>query len=261
ISRESMLLANNILLVVAMAAVMLGTLYPLVLDTLGLGKISVGPPYFEAVFFPVMAPALFLIAVGPLARWKRSELPPLVTRLRWTVSVSVASALLAPRAAAAAGVDGPAWRPLSSLGLAFGFWSIAGVVVAVTDSLRTPGRRFALAHAGSRARMQSASVWGMHLAHLGMGAFVVGVTLVNSYQISTELRAEVGHTIELGDYRLHFTGLDHVTGPNYDSDRGHFEVRDASGKLIAELHPEKRVYRASGQPMTEAAIDRKIGRA
>src|SRR5690606_5925808 len=82
LSRESMLLANNILLVVATAAVMLGTLYPLVLDTLGLGKISVGPPYFDTVFFPLMAPALFLMGIGPLARWKRTELPDLAGRLR-----------------------------------------------------------------------------------------------------------------------------------------------------------------------------------
>ncbi|MFA7503475.1 MAG: heme lyase CcmF/NrfE family subunit [Burkholderiaceae bacterium] len=260
ISRESMLLANNILLVVAMAAVMLGTLYPLVLDTLGLGKISVGPPYFDAVFVPVMAPALFLIAVGPLARWKRTELPPLVSRLRWAFAISVISALLAPVAAVAAGVDGPAWRPLTSVGLAFGFWISAGVVVAILDSLRTPGRPFSIAHAASRARMQPPSVWGMHLAHLGVAAFVFGVTLVNSYEIGVEARAEVGDTISLGDYEFRFTGLDHIVGPNYDSDRGHFEVRDSSGALVALLHPEKRVYRASGQPMTEAAIDRSLVR-
>ncbi|MBE0591982.1 MAG: heme lyase CcmF/NrfE family subunit, partial [Gemmatimonadales bacterium] len=258
VSRESMLLANNILLVVAMAAVMLGTLYPLVLDTLGLGKISVGPPYFEAVFVPVMAPALFLIAVGPLARWKRTELPPLVSRLRWAFAISVISGLAAPVAAVAAGVDGPAWRPLTSIGLAFGFWITAGVVVAIAETLRTPGRAFSIRHAASRARMQPPSVWGMHLAHLGVAAFVFGVTLVNSYEIGTELRAEVGHTITVGDYRLTFTGLDKITGPNYDADRGHFEVRDSAGRLVTQLHPEKRIYRASGQPMTEAAIDRSL---
>src|SRR5690606_28267483 len=260
ISRESMLLANNILLVVAAAAVMLGTLYPLVLDTLGLGKISVGPPYFEAVFVPVMAPALFLLAVGPLARWKRTELPDLAGRLRWALAVSVLASLLAPAAAALAGVDGPAWRPLTSLGIGFGFWIAAGVAIAIFESLRTPGRRFSLGHAASRARMQPPSVWGMPLAHLGVAGSGSRVTLVQSYEVGTELRAEVGHTIELGDYRFRFTGLDRITGPNYDADRGHFEVRDASGRLVAELHPEKRVYRASGQPMTEAAIDRSLVR-
>src|SRR5690606_21543773 len=213
VSRESMLLANNILLVVATAAVMLGTLYPLVLDTLGLGKISVGPPYFEAVFVPVMAPALFLIAVGPLARWRRTELPGLARRLRWAFAVSVLVSLLAPAVAAMAGIDGPAWRPLTSLGLGFGTWIAAGVAMAVLESLRTPGRSFSPRHAASRARMQPPSVWGMHLAHLGVAVFVLGVTLVKSYEIGTELRAEVGHTIELGDYRFTFTGLDRVTGP------------------------------------------------
>ncbi len=129
VSRESLLLANNVLLVVAMAAVLLGTLYPLVLDTLELGKISVGPPYFDAVFFPLMAPALFLMGIAPLARWKKAELPALVTRLRWALAVAVLAALLLPFT-----VDG--FRPMTSLGLMFVLWIIACVALAVHDMLR-----------------------------------------------------------------------------------------------------------------------------
>jgi len=250
VSRESLLLANNVLLSVAMAAVLLGTLYPLVLDTLGMGKISVGPPYFDAVFYPLMAPALFLMGIGPLARWKKAELPDLVARLRWAFAVSVIAALLLPLA-----VDG--FRPMTSLGLMFALWIAACVVVAVGDMLRGADGRLSLRRIG----VHPASAWGMHFAHLGVAVFVVGVTLVTSYESGRELRMEVGQRIELGGYDIHFVGLAPITGPNYDGTRGIFEIRRAGAgdaAPIAILSPEKRVYRASGMPMTEASIDRSL---
>jgi len=252
VSRESLLLANNVLLTVAMAAVLLGTLYPLVLDTLGMGKISVGPPYFDAVFYPLMAPALFLMGIGPLARWKKAELPDLVARLRWAFAVSVIAALLLPLA-----VDG--FRPMTSLGLMFALWIAACVVVAVGDMLRGADGRLSLRRIG----VHPASAWGMHFAHLGVAVFVVGVTLVTSYESGRELRMEVGQRIELGGYDIRFIGLAPITGPNYDGTRGVFEIRRAGAgdaAPIAMLSPEKRVYRASGMPMTEAAIDRSLVR-
>ncbi|MFA7667645.1 MAG: heme lyase CcmF/NrfE family subunit, partial [Burkholderiaceae bacterium] len=248
VSRESMLLANNIVLVVAMAAVLLGTLYPLVLDTLDMGKISVGPPYFDAVFLPLMAPALFLMAVGPLARWKQSSVPELAHQLRWAFAVAVIASLLLPLT-----VDG--FRPMTSLGLWFALWIAGGVVTAVLGMLRGHDGRLSL----RRARLHPASVWGMHLAHLGIAVFIAGVTLVNSYTIDREQRAVVGDTIVLGDYRLRFMGLDQVSGPNWDAIRGRFELRKAdSDRLLAVLSPDKRSYRASGMTMTEAAIDRSL---
>ncbi len=250
VSRESLLLANNVLLSVAMAAVLLGTLYPLVLDTLGMGKISVGPPYFDAVFYPLMAPALFLMGIGPLARWKKAELPDLVARLRWAFAVSVIAALLLPLA-----VDG--FRPMTSLGLMFALWIAACVVVAVRDMLRSADGRLSLRRIG----VHPASAWGMHFAHLGVAVFVAGVTLVTSYESGRELRMEVGQRIELGGYDIRFVGLAPITGPNYDGTRGIFEIRRAGAgdaTPIALLSPEKRVYRASGMPMTEAAIDRSL---
>ncbi|MGE0807406.1 MAG: heme lyase CcmF/NrfE family subunit [Burkholderiaceae bacterium] len=251
VSREAMLLANNVLLVVAMAAVLLGTLYPLVLDTLGLGKISVGPPYFDAVFYPLMAPALFLIGIGPLARWKQASVPDLAARLRWAFVVAVVAALLLP-------LTQGSLRPMTSLGLLFSLWITLSIVVGLRELLRGPDGRFAPA----RARLHPASVWGMHLAHLGIAVFVAGVTLVNSYQVDRELRVDIGQTLAIGDYEIHFAGLEPVRGPNYDATRGRFEVRragqPASVAPLAVLSPEKRVYRASGQPMTEAAIDRSL---
>jgi len=246
--------------VVATAAVMLGTLYPLVLGTLGLGKISVGPPYFDTVFFPLMAPALFLMGIGPLARWKRTELPDLAGRLRWAVAVGVLASLLAPAVAALAGVDGPAWRPLTSLGLLLAAWIAATVAIAVRDMLRGPDGRPRIA----RLRLHAPSTWAMHLAHLGVAVFIVGVTLSNSYTTDRELRMELGQQVSIAGYTLRFVELASVPGPNYDAVRGLFEVRrsagasdgEAAGRPITELSPEKRLYRASGQTMTEAAIDR-----
>jgi cytochrome c-type biogenesis protein CcmF len=256
ISRESALLANNVVLVAAMGAVLLGTLYPLVLDTLDLGKISVGPPYFDAVFYPLTAPAMFLIAVGPLARWKQAEVPDLARRLRMALIIAVVVALLVPLIAMGLGMDNQAFRPKTSLGMLFALWIVAGVVTSVVESLRVPPGG---ANAGSikleRMRLHPASHWGMHLAHLGLAIFVIGVTLVKSYETEVEQRIEVGQQVAVGAYTARFVSLDQVKGPNYDGVQGHFEL-SRSGQIVDILHPQKRIYRAGKQPMTEAAIDR-----
>ena len=119
-SREATLLLNNVLLTVAAASVALGTLYPLALDALGLGKVSVGPPYFETIFPPLLAPALLLMVVGPLARWRRTEVPPLARQLRWAAAVSVVVALLGPWLA-----GGGSWLTAIGLLLGSGFWAVA----------------------------------------------------------------------------------------------------------------------------------------
>ncbi len=246
VSRESMLLANNILLIVAMAAVLLGTLYPLVLDTLGMGKISVGPPYFDTVFYPLMAPALFLMGVGPIARWRKAELPGIAKRLKWAFAVAVVAAILLP-------LTQGGIRPLTSIGLAFGLWIIASALTILADSLRGPDGRIV----PRRASLLPASVWGMHAAHIGIAVFVIGVTVVKSYEVDYDGSMKIGETIDVAGYQIRFDRLSSVKGPNYDATRGQFTVtRD--GAPVATLQPEKRVYRASGQPMTEAAIDRSL---
>ena len=254
VSRESMLLANNVLLVVAMGAVLLGTLYPLALDTLGLGKISVGPPYFDSVFYPLMAPALFLIAIGPLARWKQTHTPDLARRLRWALAVAIAAALLQPLTTDAG------FRPVAASGLAFGLWIIAGVAIAVLEMLRTADGRLQL----GRARLHPASVWGMQLAHIGVAVFVIGVTMVKSSETERELKLAPGQSVEVGGWQILFRDLRPITGPNYDAMRGRFELRHASEPTnvapSAILSPEKRVYRAQRMPMTEAAIHRTLTR-
>jgi cytochrome c-type biogenesis protein CcmF len=248
VSRESMLLANNILLVVAMASVLLGTLYPLVLDTLDMGKLSVGPPYFEAVFVPLMAPAIFLMGVGPIARWRQAEVPVLAHRLKWAFAISVIAALVAPLS-----VDG--FKPMTSLGLLFAFWILASAASILADALRDADGRLR----PGRVRLLPASVWGMHTAHVGVALFIVGVTLVNSYEVEQDIRMQVGESTTIAGLTVRFDALEQVKGPNYDASRGRFIVT-REGREIARLSPEKRLYRASRMPMTEAAIDRRLSR-
>ncbi|UJP04473.1 MAG: heme lyase CcmF/NrfE family subunit [Nitrosomonas sp.] len=248
ISRESMLLSNNILLLVAAASVLLGTLYPLLIDALGLGKLSVGPPYFDAVFVPVMTPAIFLIGIGPIARWKQTSLPALVVRLRWAFAVSVVSALIAPYFMGE-------WKPLVSFGLLLAFWIIVCALVNIKHRLDNSGEGSIFA----KLAKQSRSYYGMHLAHLGVAVFIIGVTLVNSYETEKDVRMEIGSKVSVGGYTFQFNGTSDVIGPNYKAVRGDIGVFE-DDKFIRYLYPEKRTYNASGMAMTEAAIDTGIFR-
>ncbi len=243
VSRESMLLTNNALLLVAVAAVLLGTLYPLVLDALGLGKISVGPPYFETVFVPLMAPALFLMAVGPLARWKQASVPELAVRLRWALGVSFAAAILVPLAMGG-------WSAMVGFGMLLAAWITAACVVSLKARLAlVPNGGL-----GARLVQLPSSYWGMLLAHLGIAVFVVGVTLVKGYEVETDVRMEVGDTSQLAGYTFRLTAIDEVKGPNYLATRGTIEI-SRGGSTVTTLKPEKRLYTVQNMPMTEAAID------
>ena len=243
VSRESLLLANNLLLLVAAGSVLLGTLYPLIIDALNLGKLSVGPPYFEAVFVPVMTPAIFLIGVGPIARWKQMSLPTLVVRLRWAFAVSVISALIAPYLIGE-------WKPLVSFGLLLAFWIIVCALVNVKHRISNSGQGSIFA----RLARQSRSYYGMHCAHLGVAVFIIGVTLVNGYETEKDVRMDIGSKVTVGGYTFQFNGVSNVVGPNYKAVRGDIDVIQ-DDKVIRALHPEKRTYNASGMAMTEAAID------
>jgi cytochrome c-type biogenesis protein CcmF len=245
VSRESMLLTNNVLLLVAAGAVLLGTLYPLFLDALGLGKISVGPPYFEAVFVPLMAPALFLMGVGPLARWKEAQLPQLAVRLKWAFAVAVATAALLPLTLGK-------WTPMIALGLLLAAWIIAAGFVNLRErlaQLKATGQPL-------RARLRSLprGYWGMLIAHCGMGVFVIGVTMVRGYETEKDVRMGVGDTVSVGGYTFRLAGLDRAPGPNYESTRAHIAVT-RNGRDVALLHPEKRFYPVQQMPMTEADMD------
>ena len=242
VSRESFLLTNNVVMVAAAGAVMLGTLYPLFLDALGMGKISVGPPYFDTVFVPLMTPAIFLMGLAIFARWKKAELPTLVKRLRWAFGVSAATAVLLPF------VLGK-WTPLISLGLLMALWIVATVSVSLHDHLQN--RQHALLHA--LIELPKAYL-GMLLAHLGVAVFIAGVTLVKGYEIEKDLRMSPGDVAQVGRYDFHFESLHDEAGPNYMAARGLFRVT-RNGSLVTILEPEKRMYTVQNMPMTEAAID------
>ena len=243
LSRESLLLANNLLLLVAAGSILLGTLYPLIIDALGLGKLSVGPPYFEAVFVPMMTPAIFLIGVGPIARWKQMSLPTLVVRLRWAFAVSVISALIAPYFMGE-------WKPLVSFGLLLAFWIVVCAVVNLKHRLNNSGA----GNIFTKLARQSRSYYGMHCAHIGVAVFIIGVTLVNGYETEKDVRMDIGSKVTVGGYTFQFNGTSDVVGPNYKAVRGDIAVIH-DDKTIRTLHPEKRTYNASGMAMTEAAID------
>jgi len=242
VSRESALLANNVLLLVAAGSVLLGTLYPLFLDALNLGKISVGPQYFEAVFAPVMAAVVFLMGVGPLARWKEASLPELALRLRWAAAVALVTAIVVPLVAGE-------WTWIKGFGYLLAFWVFAASAVSLWERVgKGAGGVWA------RARQQPRAYWGMLLAHVGIGVFIVGVTTVKGYEVERDVRMDVGDTVTVGGYTFEFQGTTEKTGPNYRASRGTVEV-SRNGRRVETLHPEKRIYTVQQMPMTEAAID------
>jgi cytochrome c-type biogenesis protein CcmF len=248
VSRESMLLGNNVLLVVAAAAVLLGTIYPLVLDALGMGKVSVGPPYFDAVFVPLMTPALFLMGIGPIARWKSASLPDIATRLRWALAVSVATGLLLPFAMGH-------WSLMVSFGLFLAFWIFASSFYSVWSHVKPASGRVQW----SRLLSQPRSYYGMILAHIGVGIFVVGVTLVKGYEVEKDVRMGIGDTTHVANYEFRLNSLKQVQGPNYTATQGMVQVLH-DGKPTVVLTPQKRVYFSQQMPMTDASISRGITR-
>lgn len=237
VSRETLLLANNVLLATAMASVLLGTLYPLIVDALQLGKLSVGPPYFNAVFIPLMVPLMVLLGFGPVSRWKADDVSQW---LRQTVA-PLALAVLA-------GVGLPfafgSWKASSALGLGVGTWVLATSLLHMAKRVRSTPK-------GSKI---DRSFWAMHLAHIGLAITAVGVTLVSTYETEKDVRMAVGETVMVGDYRLTFKGVEVKQGPNYSAQVGRFDVAKGT-QPMPPMHPEKRTYVSSAMPMTEAAID------
>ncbi len=250
LSKETTLLANNVLLLGAAAAVLLGTLYPLLLDALDVGKISVGPPYFDTVFMPLMAPAIFLMGVGPLTRWRQAKLPDIALRLRWAAGICIVAALLTGWLAGEV-------RLVSSLGLVMAFWIAASVATDVLERIHPAGSRWM--DALRRARMIPRALVGMMVAHLGVGAFCFGVVMVKTYQVERDVQMRVGDSTTVRGYTFTFLGMRDLQGPNYLAVQGRIAVRHHT-KALADLLPEKRIYRVQQNPMTEAAIDAGITR-
>jgi cytochrome c-type biogenesis protein CcmF len=244
-SKESALLGNNVLLLVATLAVLLGTLYPLLLDALGMGKISVGPPYFDAVFMPLMAPTVFLMGIGPLARWKETDLPSLALRLRWAAAIAVVASLVTGALAGEV-------RLVSTLGLLMTFWIAASVGTDLWERVHPAGAAWGEAY--TRARQIPRALVGMMVAHLGIAAFCFGVVMVKTYEVERDVKMAVGDSTTVRGYTFVFNGVKELQGPNYVAIQGQMQVTRDGGAAL-EMRPEKRMYRVQQNPMTEAAID------
>ena len=232
-SRETFILLGNVFLVVAAGSVLLGTLYPLLIDALHLGKISVGPPYFNSVFVPIMVPLLVLMGVGPWTNWKNTDLMSVIKRLWSAGLVAVIAGVAIPL------VMGQfTW--LAGLGFLLAFWIIASGALQILRQLKLgkPTRSFI----------------GMQIAHLGIAIFVIGVTMVGAYQEEKDVRMLAGDTVSVGGYQIQLQGVERVPGPNYQAMRGTLTL-SKNGISQATLYPEKRNYFSSTMPMTEAAID------
>ena len=239
ISRESFLLVNNILLMAATAVVLLGTLYPLFSDALGMGKPSVGPPYFNIAFLIPMLPLAVFVGAGMHSIWQQMSPRLLVRRLRLPAAVALALGLILPLVL----FDGAGLMTI--IGVILGCWLVAA-------SLYDPVRRVLRRNTG--ARPLSRGQLGMILAHLGVGVFILGVTVTSSFSIETDAAAAPGDRREVGGYEFIFRNVRDVQGPNFEAVEGEFEVR-RDGALVTILRPQKRVYRVQQSPMTETAID------
>lgn len=232
-SREAFLLTNNILLVVAAAAVLLGTLYPLIVDALGLGKLSVGPPYFNKVFVPIALMIALFAAIGPLLRWKQDAAPRLTSFLVFPAVCAVLGAIFLPFLAGA-------WSWSAALGAGFAL----GLIGSIADQIRLR----------LRGGWPTAAYWGMQLAHFGFAIAILGVSFVKSYESERDVRMEPGDTTSAGGYTFRFRGVSERMGPNYRATVGEIELlRD--GAVVGVMRPEKRDYFSSGMPMTDTAID------
>ena len=249
-SRESLLLVNNVMLATACGAVLLGTLYPLFLDALGMGKISVGPPYFDTVFALLMAPLVLVMGIGPLTRWKQDEPGAVLRRLLWPALCAVVGALAIGWAAGQVSLA-------ATGGLLMAGWIVATQFVDLKARLLPPGSRFGQVF--QRARLLPMAMVGMFVAHLGIAAFAFGVAMVKTYETERDVKMGPNDTTEIAGYKFAMTQpVREIQGPNYVAAQATIEItRD--GRQIATLHPEKRVYRVQSNPMTEADVDSNAG--
>ena len=245
VSREAGLLLNNVLLVVSAATILLGTLYPLVIDALGMGKLSVGPPYFNAVFIPITAPLALLLGLGAMLRWKKDNLTRLIEPLGAGFVIALGLGLTWPLLM-------QTYSVAAALGGTLGLWTIMSALSGVWARTRS----------GDRLRSMKRiprSVFGMTMAHLGIGVFVIGVTFTSIYSIEKDLRMTPGETYQISNYVFRFDGVEKSNGPNYTADRGKITVLEQQ-QIVASLSPEKRVYLVQQMPMTEASIDAGVTR-
>jgi cytochrome c-type biogenesis protein CcmF len=246
-SREMFLLLNNVFLMALMVTVLLGTLYPLVIDYMGDGKISVGPPYFNLLFVPLVSILVILMGVGVFTRWKNTDTQYLIKQLWKTAVLATLLALMFPFL-----FDGH-FKFKVFLGIFISSWLIFVTFKDVWMKMRNK------ANFWMGVRGLGRSYIGMVLGHLGLAMAIIGVCLVSNYNVERDVRLQPGESVTLANYRFEFLSTDNYQGPNFTSTRSHFKVFKKN-KLVALLNPEKRMYTARGMSMTEAGIDGGITR-
>ncbi len=241
VSRESLILINNVVFLVATLTVLFGTLFPLIVDALGQGKVSVGPPYFNAVFVPLMALLVPFMGLGPVSHWKRDKLSRWRAELIIPAVVAVLCAVTLPWLNASYNI----WMALAVL---LSAWLVMGLI---RDFWQRLGRASSTAHG---LRRLTPGYCGMLVAHFGFAVSVIGVVAVSQYAVERDLKMDPGDSVALAGYEFRFIEVVSVRGPNFIADEARFEVtRD--GEPVASMRPQKRRYLASGSVMTEAAID------
>jgi cytochrome c-type biogenesis protein CcmF len=244
ISREGGLILNNLLLSTAAATVFLGTLYPLFLDAVGGGKVSVGPPFFNATFGPVMIPLLIAVPLGPFLAWKRADLSGALQRL-WVAGLAVLAALLVAWYLRSGG------PVLAVLGMGLAVWLFAGALVELAERLKL--FRVSPLDSWRRAMHLPRGAYGMTIAHAGLGILLAGIVAMSAWRSEVIQVMKPGETIAVAGYDFTFEDVQELQGPNYVSQRGEFRV-SREGSSVASLYPEKRIYLVQRQPTTEAGI-------
>jgi len=242
-SRETAILICNIILVVATVTVMLGTLYPLLVDSLGLGKISVGPPYFNAVFVPIMSLLFVVMGIGPLIRWKKAKQGELRKQMLNPLVISFIVGIAFPF------FYGGEFILLVTMGVGLACWVQLVVLKEIYNQINSGNEKWNFSKL-------SLSQLGMTVAHTGIAITIVGVTLVSVYESETNVKMHVGEKVQIADthYEVAFKGIKQVKGANYSAEQGQLEVYK-NGNFVALLKPERRTYLVQTMGMTEAGID------
>ncbi|MGB5246956.1 MAG: heme lyase CcmF/NrfE family subunit [Woeseia sp.] len=237
-SRETFLLLNNVLLVIAATLILLGTLAPLIVEVFNAGKISVGAPWFEFAFIIPMIPLTLLVGIGMHTAWRQQPWLPLARQLRIPAAIAIVVGLMIPLLV------------YGRLGLLLAVGSVSGVWL-ILSSLLQPWRSLRRAP-GTPAITRSAL--GMSVAHFGVGVFVLGVAIVSAFTIEKDMTLGIGKSVDVAGYQFSLENLKDVEGPNYSALEGEIEVRK-NGEFVTTLRPQKRTYRVQQSPMTEAGID------
>jgi len=242
VSREILLLSNNIILVVAAASVFLGTMFPMVYQGLTDDLISIGPPYFNAIFIPLMALLTVILAIGPYCRWKRTSVAFLVAQMGKVALASLALGVVVPL------IVTLEFSLVATIAVALASW----IVLAMLQDIRNKTTNKASRLKGLRSL--SFSYYGMQTAHLGMAVMLIGVALTSAFSSERSVLLAPGQDVGLGNYVFRFEGAAAINGPNYVGEEASFTVIKGAEK-ITTLHPQRRVYLATGTPSTEMAID------